>query len=109
MSNGLPPPHGGKLVDRILKGNEREKALSEFADLQKIVIDDETLTDCFNIGNGVFSPLQGFLDRDAYLKVINKMRLPNGSPWTIPILLDVSKEDLAGVKEGERLGLSWDG
>ncbi|MBI2126287.1 MAG: sulfate adenylyltransferase [Thaumarchaeota archaeon] len=105
----MPPPHGGKLVDRILKGNEREKALSEFADLQKIVIDDETLTDCFNIGNGIFSPLQGFLDRDAYLKVINEMHLPDGSPWTIPILLDVSKEDLGGAKEGDRLGLSWNG
>ncbi len=109
MSNGLPPPHGGKLVDRMLKGNEREKALSEFAELPKIAIDDETLTDCFNMGNGIFSPLQGFLNRDAYLKVINEMRLPDGSPWTIPILLDVSKEDLGGAKEGGRIGLSWNG
>ena len=99
---GLPSPHGGKLVDRIVHGE-----IPNFADLQKLAIGDETFSDCMNIAAGVFSPIEGFLTSDQYLAVVNDMRLPNGSAWTIPILLDVKKED--GIEEGSEIALVYDG
>ena len=99
---GLPPPHGGKLVSRIFHGKA-----PNFADLQKLTIDDETFSDCVNIATGIFSPIEGFLTNDQYLAVINEMRLPSGTAWTIPILLDVKKED--GIKEGSEIALVYDG
>ena len=103
MADGLPSPHGGKLVNRILKGSR------DYSDLTSIEIDDETLTDCWNIGTGVFSPVEGFLNRNEYQNIINKMRLPSGAPWTIPILFDASKEELKGAKAGDEVALSYNG
>ena len=99
---GLPPPHGGRLVDRIIHGKT-----PNFANLQKLAIDDETFSDCMNIAVGIFSPIEGFLTNDQYRAVINDMRLLNGTPWTIPILLDVKKED--GIKDGSEIALAYNG
>ena len=99
---GLPPPHGGKLVDRIIHGKT-----PNFANLQKLAIDDETFSDCMNIATGIFSPIEGFLTNDQYLDVINNMHLPSGTAWTIPILLDVKKED--GIKQGSEIALVYNG
>jgi len=99
---GLPPPHGGRLVDRIIHGKT-----PNFANLQKLAIDDETFSDCMNTAVGIFSPIEGFLTNDQYRAVINDMRLLNGTPWTIPILLDVKKED--GIKDGSEIALVYNG
>jgi sulfate adenylyltransferase len=99
---GLPPPHGGKLVDRIIKGKQ-----PNLAGLPTLTIDDETFSDCMNIATGVFSPIEGFLTNDQYYNVINKMRLPDGTSWTIPILLNAKKEDV--IKKGSEIGLAYNG
>jgi len=97
---GLPPPHGGKLVDRIIHGKP-----PDLANMQKLAIDDETFSDCMNIANGIFSPIEGFLTNNQNQNVINEMRLPNGTPWTIPILLDITKEE--GIKDGSEIALAY--
>ena len=43
------------------------------------------------IGNGGFSPLTGFMNRDEYHSVIESSRLLNGSPWPIPVTLDIDE------------------
>ena len=45
-----------------------------------------TAADVDLIGVGAFSPLEGFLTRPDYDSVVERMRLANGLPWSIPIM-----------------------
>lgn len=94
------PPHGGKLIDRTLKGECRAEALEKAKTLPVLRIDDESISDVENLATGVFSPLEGFLGQRAFRSVLHEMRLPDDLPWTIPVILDASKEDASRFKEG---------
>ena len=90
-------PHGGRLIKRI-----RKKSIGS---LPEINISLEQALDAENICRGVFSPLEGFLNRDDYLSVLKDMRLSNDIPWTIPIVLDAS---LPGdIREGDDVILRY--
>ncbi len=94
-------PHGGKIVDRVLKDGRRENLLEEAKDMPSVEIGDGLAADVANIAHGVYSPLEGFMTRDEYLKVLEEMRLPDDTPWTMPIVLDISPDQLREVEEGE--------
>ena len=53
---------------------------------------DRQICDLEMIMNGAFAPLNGFLGKNDYEKVLSEMRLENGSLWPLPIMLDVEKE-----------------
>ena len=91
------PPHGGKLVNRIVP---EEDVLG----LGKIEVSPEIQRDLKNIGRGVFSPLEGFLCYNETESVLREGRLPNGVPWTIPILLPVDKNYIP--EEGSDISLN---
>jgi sulfate adenylyltransferase len=94
-------PHGGKLVDRTLSGRELDEARKNASGMKKIRLDRENLTDVRNIGHGRYSPLEGFIGKSDLESVLERMRLANGIAWTVPILLDVSEEEAADLREGE--------
>lgn len=98
-------PHGGVLVNRIADGDAREALLAEAAKLNTIVINTWTISDLDLIGVGAFSPLTGFLNEEDYHSVVSKMRLANGTVWSIPITLSVSEAKAAELKVGERAAL----
>ncbi len=50
-----------------------------------------------NIGHGAFAPLKGFMVEGDYRKVVETMRLSDGSPWTIPVTLDVPEGQITEV------------
>lgn len=58
--------------------------------LPKISLTERQLCDLELIANGGFAPLKGFLNESDYYSVLSKMRLTNGKPWPIPIVLDVA-------------------
>jgi sulfate adenylyltransferase len=99
----MTAPHGGRLVDATVPEPEREKRLAEAKKLPKIIINEDVAKDIENIAYGVFSPLTGFLCRDDYEAVLAKKRLRNDLPWTVPIVLDVKKQQLAEAKEGDSI------
>ena len=82
-------PHGGKLTNRVLQGKRRERLLEEAVELPKLNLSFDYAVDVENIARGVFSPLEGFMNQEEYLSVLYNMRLPDDTPWTIPITLDV--------------------
>jgi len=100
------PPHGGKLVERVLKGAQREEALERVKCLPALEIDEELISDVENIATGVFSPLEGFMGRPDFRNVLREMRLSNDLPWTIPIVLDASGQEARKFKEGEEVALT---
>jgi sulfate adenylyltransferase len=55
--------------------------------------------------NGGFSPLKGFLKKADYESVCDKMRLADGTLWSMPITLDVSKEFAEKLKPGMNVAL----
>lgn len=106
MGKYLPKPHGGKLVQRILGKAQIENILDEVNELPKLAVDKYIGNDIRNICEGVFSPLEGFMEQEDYVKVVHEGRLVNGTPWTIPIVLDVSWNIRSNIEEGSNVVLT---
>ena len=103
MDNGMgvARPHGGKLVNRVTKKDANQ--------LFSVSIDADLANDIENIADGIFSPLEGFLPREDFEKVVTKGRLSNDLPWTIPIVLDVDKETATKMKDASEVSLNLNG
>lgn len=78
-------PHGGKLIDLVLTGNELKDALLLSKEWPKIMIDLEAVITLEMIATGVLSPNKGFMDEANYLSVLENGRLKNGLIWPIPL------------------------
>jgi len=98
-------PHGGKLIDRVLKGPALIDAEKRAKALPAIRLDAEQTSDIENIATGVFSPLEGFLGEKDFRSVLDKMQLTNGLAWTIPVVLAVDKKTADGLKIGGDVAL----
>ena len=83
--------HGGKLINRVTKTNP--------SGLFSVEISADLANDVENIADGIFSPLEGFLNKQDFESVIEKGRLDNGIAWTIPTVLDVDDETSKKMKE----------
>ena len=95
-------PHGGTLINRIAQGKEKEELIKQAQKFYKINIQDRFISDCEMIAIGGFSPLTGFMDKDTAISVIEKMELPGGIIWSIPILLPISKSEHSKIKNGDK-------
>jgi sulfate adenylyltransferase len=54
---------------------------------------------------GAFTPLTGFMGEKAYDHVLEHGAMPDGSPWPIPVTLDVAPDLGDGLAAGDRLAL----
>jgi len=98
-------PHGGKLINRLVKEEKRQSLIENTLSLKQIHLDKREMADLEMIAIGAFSPLEGFMNGKDYESVLEEKRLANGLPWTVPITLSVSKEKGATLKEGEEIAL----
>ncbi|HEX5037658.1 MAG TPA: sulfate adenylyltransferase [bacterium] len=103
------PAHGGKLINRILEGAERDKAQRLIPSLPKITLSSRQKSDLDMIACGALSPLEGFMGEKDYLGVINGMRLANGLPWSIPVTLAVAKDEAEKFPVGKPVALVDEG
>lgn len=100
-------PHGGTLINRLAEGEKRTSLLEHAAALYSLKIDAWTISDLDLIGVGAFSPLTGFLGERDYHSVVERMRLEDGTVWSIPITLAVEPQiarDLAIGQEAALVG-----
>lgn len=88
-------PHGGKLINRVLEGKEREKLIEKANQIEVMFLNQREISDLEMIATGAMSPLEGFMDSENYESVRDFMRLKNGLVWSIPITLSL-KEELSG-------------
>lgn len=99
------PPHGGKLINKILQGKDKEDALKKISKLVKIQLTSMALSDLQLIAIGAYSPLEGFMNREDYLRVLEEMRLTNGTVWSLPITLPVAPQIASSLLIGEEVAL----
>ncbi len=104
----LIAPHGGQLVNRVLKGDERDAALERSKGLRKLQLGPTSVSDLELISVGACSPLTGFMKKADYESVVDNIRLANGMVWSIPITLAVSRTVADELKEGDELLLTND-
>jgi sulfate adenylyltransferase len=104
-SSGMIRPHGNTLVDRVVDGERADRLRSEFGSLTSITLDQDLFYDFVNIAHGVYSPLDGFMSRNDFLKVLNDYTLESGVVWPLPIVLDADPELANEIKPGERIGI----
>ncbi|MGB0684071.1 MAG: pyruvate kinase [Magnetovibrionaceae bacterium] len=102
MISLLVPPHGGRLVNRIATPDQVRDA----GDLPRLCVPESVVLDCHHIGKGTFSPLEGFMDKSTIQSVLQDHRLPDGTAWTMPILLQVPGEEADRFGPGDTVVLS---
>jgi sulfate adenylyltransferase len=78
-------PHGGYLVDRT---GERPANVET---LEQIQLTSRELSDLDMLASGALSPLEGFMRRDDYERVLADMRLAKGLPWALPVCLAIDR------------------
>ena len=98
-------PHGGTLINRVLDGAELAAARTRAAGLPRVSLGSVALSDLELIGNGAFSPLTGFMREADYGSVVERMRLSNDLPWSIPVTLAVSAEEAEALAIGAEVAL----
>lgn len=103
VSSSLIPPHGGKLVNRVLSDPPKKTYLNS---LQKIKLDQNKQMDVEQISVGTYSPLEGFMGQEDFLSVLTSTRLANGIIWPLPIVLDVSEKNADKFSIGEVVALT---
>lgn len=100
---GLITPHGGVLVDRVVRGDDAAALKQRAASLPVVTLTDTQLADAEMIAVGAMSPITGFLGRDDYASVLEDIRLADGTVWSLPITLRVTD-----VPAGDEVALATD-
>ena len=99
----LVKPHGGELVHREASAADL-KTLGGLPELRVSITD---LMDCEQFALGAYSPLKGFMDQETMNSVLAEYRLPEGTTWTMPVILQVTAEAVDGFGPGERVVLTF--
>jgi len=99
----LIPPYGGKLVNLVVEGKERDELIERAAHLPSIKITMRNLCDLELIATGGFSPLTTFMGKADYERVLKEMHLADGTLFPLPITLTADPKELPTV--GEELAL----
>jgi sulfate adenylyltransferase len=101
----LIEPHGGKLIDRELRGAEREAMLRASAKMPSLTINARAEADLELIAIGALSPLEGFMGEADYVSTRDERHLANGLVWTIPITLPATEEERVDLQAGDDVAL----
>ncbi len=98
-------PHGGVLIDRVADPERAAELKKRAGTLPRLDLHVRELADLEMIASGAFSPLDGFMCKANYQRVVAEGRLENGLPWTIPVTLSASKEQASRLKAGGEVAL----
>ena len=101
----LISPHGGTLVNREVKGAERERLVEAAGGMPALRLGARAASDLELIATGAYSPLEGFLGEADYLSVRDRMRLASGTAWSLPVTLSVTKDEAGRLGVGRDVAL----
>ncbi|HEX9876939.1 MAG TPA: bifunctional sulfate adenylyltransferase/adenylylsulfate kinase [Gammaproteobacteria bacterium] len=98
-------PHGGKLKNLYLDQATATETKQRSRELPSWDLTARQICDLELLLNGAFSPLEGFLGQRDFERVLQEMRLVDGTLWPIPITLDVSKRFADSIGTGTTIAL----
>jgi sulfate adenylyltransferase len=101
------PAHGGRLIDRMVTGEQAADVLRRAKELPKVRLDARSGADAELLATGAFSPLEGFVGRADYLSIIQDARLSSGKKhlFPIPITLSVPRAEAGAFRAGQDAAL----
>lgn len=76
-----------------------------YSEIPSLTLTQRQLCDLELIMNGGFSPLDTFLNCQDYERVVNEMRLTDGTVWPMPVVLDIQEKNLEKIKLGTQVAL----
>ncbi|HEX8338554.1 MAG TPA: bifunctional sulfate adenylyltransferase/adenylylsulfate kinase, partial [Pyrinomonadaceae bacterium] len=100
----LIPPYGGELVDLLTPPEALEELRERAAGLPRVQITPRSTCDLEMLATGAFSPLDRFMSRADYGRVLEEMRLASGTLFPIPITLTVGRD--AGLSLDSEIALA---
>lgn len=98
--------HNGKpIVERVAT----DDAAGRIQGLARVPISKATAHEVISLSYGFFTPLTGFMGRQEVDTTLDKLALPDGTLWSIPIVFDLSANDIEklGVEEGASVVLEY--
>ncbi|HEY72003.1 MAG: adenylyltransferase [Chloroflexi bacterium] len=104
--NTLIPPYGGELVDLLVSPGELARLKSYANKLPSIQLSTRAVCDLELLAVGAFSPLDRFMGKQDYQRVLDEMRLTSGHIFPIPITLPV--EPGPAIRLGQEIALRND-
>jgi sulfate adenylyltransferase len=106
----LVPPHGSpELKPLLLSQEERKEEAKRATGLKKVPLTSRETGDLIMMGIGAFTPLDGFMGKDAWKACCERFALPSKKDlfWPIPITLSATEELAKSISIGEEVAL-WD-
>ncbi len=88
----LISPYGGTLVDLLVPEENRNAVKAYAARLPSFQLSERLVCDLELLAVGAFSPLDRFMSRNDYQRVLAEMRLANGTLFPLPITLPVDPD-----------------
>lgn len=98
--------HNGKpIVERVATAGAAEL----IEGLPRVPISKATAHEVISLSYGFFTPLTGFMGRQEVDTTLDKMALPDGTLWSIPIVFDLSSDEIEelGIEEGRTVVLEY--
>lgn len=77
--------------------------------MTELILNRDQYLELEKLGLGAFRPLCGFMTEDQFGGVVRDMRLPDGSVFTLPVVLDVSPETAQRLRGRPRVALIYNG
>jgi sulfate adenylyltransferase len=99
--------HGGKEIqERIMKPDQAKEAIKG---LSQIPVRKQIANEIIDSAYGWFTPLEGFMTKKDVDAVVKDMKLADGTIWSIPIIFDLSDQEIAdyGVDAGKSVVLTF--
>jgi len=87
-------PYGGQLINLVAAGEERKSLLEALTHYPSIQLSPRALCDLELLATGAFSPLDRFMGKADYQRVLTEMRLNDGNLFPIPITLTINKDEI---------------
>jgi sulfate adenylyltransferase len=88
-SSSLIPPYGDELVNLVVSPEAVNDLKAHASHLPSVQLSERPICDLELLATGGFSPLDRFMSREDYQRVIEEMRLTSGRLFPVPITLPV--------------------
>ena len=99
VTPSLITPLGGRLVDLRVEPEMAEDLKAEAAELPSVQISERAIFDLEVLPTGGFSPLDRFMGKADHERVVEEMRLADGTLFPIPLTLPVAPEESIRLDE----------